>query len=76
MKRLAVLALLACLGLGAAPADPPTREEEKLLLELGKELPSGNGGSQLQPDTVCYMPDRHLVAEPTISLPSMSISGP
>ena len=38
MTRLVVVALLAVLGLGAAPADSPTREEEKLLLEVAKRM--------------------------------------
>jgi hypothetical protein len=38
MTRLVVVALLAVLGLGAAPADSLTREEEKLLLEVAKRM--------------------------------------
>jgi hypothetical protein len=38
MTRLVVVALLAVLGLGAAPADRPTREEDKLLLEVAKRM--------------------------------------
>jgi len=39
MKRVAVITLLACVGLGAAPStDMPTREEEQLLLEVGKRV--------------------------------------
>lgn len=38
MKRIAVLAMLALFGLGAARADTPTREEETLLLEVGRRV--------------------------------------
>ena len=38
MTRLVVVALLAVLGLGAAPADSPTRDEEKLLFEVAKRM--------------------------------------
>jgi hypothetical protein len=38
VKCIAVLAVLAVFGLGAAPADTPTREEETLLLEVGRRV--------------------------------------
>jgi len=38
MKQLGIVALLALVGLGPAPAVSPTREEEKLLLEVGKRM--------------------------------------
>jgi hypothetical protein len=38
MKRIGALALVAVLCVGAAPADTPTREDEKLLFEVGKRM--------------------------------------
>ncbi len=38
MTRLVVVALLAVLDLGAAPADSQTREEEKLLLDVATRM--------------------------------------
>src|SRR5258708_37737981 len=53
MKHIAIVSLLALVGLGAAPADVPTGEEEKLLLEVGKRLLRDGPKANF----VCYLPD-------------------